>query len=90
MTVQLCGRRADPEHLNLGDRLLEIQVLCEVARVEERERIREIVEHSSATDRPNTAMALALETDLPAAAVSDLLEKMPRELKTRGVVRGRS
>ncbi|MDQ8700223.1 hypothetical protein [Hyphomicrobium sp. LHD-15] len=81
MTESICGRRADFQHMDFGNPVLEREVAFEVGRAEERERIRAIVEHGAAAARPVTALALALETDLPAAAVSDLLGKLPIEPK---------
>lgn len=87
--AQLCGRRADVEGMDLGDPRLEREVSYEVGRVEERERIRTIVEHGQACARPLSALALALETDIPAKAAADLLAKLPAE-SARANVRGRS
>lgn len=82
MTDSICGRRADFQHMDFGDPVLEREVAFEVGRAEERERIRLIVEHGATAARPVSALALALETDLPAAAVCDLLAKLPIEPKT--------
>ena len=89
MMAQLCGRRADIEGMDLGDPQLEREVSFEVGRVEERARIRMIVEHGQACARPLSALALALETDIPAEAAADLLAKLPAE-HTRATVRRRS
>jgi hypothetical protein len=77
MITTLCGCRADFEHLDLGNSVLERQVALEVGRIEGRDRVRAIVTHVAAQERLATALALALETNLSVAAAFALLELLP-------------